>query len=133
MQTLPKFHPAFDPVLARILQRVPGAVLVIVYDQIKTGWKEKLRSRLERCVDRVGFIDFRIMRRLESSIERMQTHHTQLRPDSLLVCLQERGQRVPAGLPPVLGPSRLRVALASERCAAGPVPVRRRRYDPGSA
>lgn len=47
-QSLPKFHPDFDGVLRGVLEALPEAVLVIVYDKGKTMWKNKLQSRMAK-------------------------------------------------------------------------------------
>lgn len=44
-QTLFKFHPAFDAVLADILQRDPGGVLVLIHGVV-AAWADLLRARL---------------------------------------------------------------------------------------
>jgi predicted O-linked N-acetylglucosamine transferase (SPINDLY family) len=53
-----KFHPAFDAVLAGILQRDPRGVLLVVDSH--PHWGRLLRARLERaipaCADRVRFV-----------------------------------------------------------------------------
>ena len=45
-QSLPKFHPAMDGLLSRLLDALPDALLVIVYDKAKVLWKNRLRDRL---------------------------------------------------------------------------------------
>lgn len=59
-QTLYKFHPDFDPVLAALLRRDPRAVLVVFHGRSR-HWGEQLMQRFRRhfpdAVDRVRFLD----------------------------------------------------------------------------
>lgn len=58
-QTLFKFHPAFDPLLAGILRRDPAGVLVLVGGRMPS-WTELLRSRFARSmpdvIDRIRWL-----------------------------------------------------------------------------
>jgi len=40
-QTLPKFHPMFDQILHRILERDDNIFIVTIYDKNKYFWKKK--------------------------------------------------------------------------------------------
>jgi uncharacterized protein (TIGR03032 family) len=58
-QTLFKFHPDFDPLLADILRRDPGGVVVLIEGRVAT-WTELLRERFARTmpdvVDRIKWL-----------------------------------------------------------------------------
>lgn len=58
-QTLFKFHPVFDPTLARILRRDPDGVLVLIEGRV-ANWTARLRERFERAmpdvVDRIRWL-----------------------------------------------------------------------------
>ncbi|CAM2067111.1 Tetratricopeptide repeat protein [Sulfidibacter corallicola] len=52
-QSLFKFHPDFDPVMAQILRRDQGAEILLVEGNLP-GWTELLRARLQRDIPNVA-------------------------------------------------------------------------------
>jgi len=52
-QTLFKFHPAFDPLLAEILRRDPRGVLLLIQGRVP-DWTELLRERFQRVMPDVA-------------------------------------------------------------------------------